>query len=176
MINDFAYEGGQELFRGARAAASCIVELRQRLRLPTVFVNDNFHEWHLTFDDLIERVKASSGNGAEIVSLLAPGKDDYYILKPHQSGFFQTPLPALLSDLGVKTVVITGVATDMCVLATAIDAHLREMQVVVPEDCTAAILPTHHRQTIDLLRRNYAADIRMSAEITVEGLSNVQTK
>lgn len=173
MINDFDYEGGKDLFKGALPAARNIARLKTRLDLPTVYVNDNFHEWHLTFDDLIERVKTNSPEGAKVISALDPGKDDYYILKPHQSGFFQTALSALLSDLGVTTVVITGVATDMCVLSTAIDAHLRELQIIVPADCTSSITRTHHRQTLDLLRRNYGADTRVSAELTLEGISNV---
>ena len=63
---------------------------------------------------------------------------DYFVLKPRHSAFFATPLELLLSHLGTRRLVLTGVATDLCVLATAVDARMRDLDVVVLKDATAA--------------------------------------
>jgi nicotinamidase-related amidase len=72
------------------------------------------------------------------VERLRPQPGDYFVLKPKHSGFYDTPLHLLLQDLGVGRVVVTGIATDICVFFTANDAYMREYSVVVPKDCVAA--------------------------------------
>lgn len=133
--------------------------------VPVVYVNDNFDKWHDTFQTTIASVEASSPNAREIVSLIRPDKDDYYVLKPDRSGFFKTPLEILLADLGVRHVILTGVTTDMCVLFTAHDAHMRDLKVTVPSDCTAAIKPAHKTQALRLLERVTGADTRPSEKV-----------
>jgi len=54
------------------------------------------------------------------------------------SGFFQTPLDLLLGDLGARSLVLTGIAGNICVLITAHDAHMRGYHLVVPSDCIAS--------------------------------------
>ena len=60
------------------------------------------------------------------------------LTKPRYSAFFGTPLDTLLRSGGVKTVVVTGVATNVCVESTARDAHQLDYCVVLPTDCIAA--------------------------------------
>ena len=60
------------------------------------------------------------------------------MLKPKHSGFFSTTLDVLLAQLGVKTVIITGMAANICVLFTANDAYMRDLDVLVPSDCVAS--------------------------------------
>jgi nicotinamidase-related amidase len=54
------------------------------------------------------------------------------------SSFYCTPLELVLRHLQVERLVLCGFATDLCVLFTAHDAHMRRFELVVPEDCTAA--------------------------------------
>ena len=75
----------------------------------------------------------------QMVELIQPDEDDYFVLKPKHSGFYSTTLEILLSYLGASTVVIVGLATNNCVFFTAADAFLRDLHIYVPEDCTAAI-------------------------------------
>lgn len=168
MINDFRFEGGQKLFRRSLPVARAIVKLRKRADaagVPVVYVNDNFAKWHDTFKTTVETIENASDEGRKIVSLLRPGKEDYYVLKPNRSGFYKTPLEILLKDLRVTDIIITGVTTDMCVLFTAHDAHMRELGVAVPSDCTSARTAAYKRQALDLLRRVAEADTRPSTKI-----------
>ena len=65
-------------------------------------------------------------------------EEDYFVLKPKSSAFFGTTLHSLLNHLEVTTLVLTGVAADVCILFTAHDAHLRDYQIIVPSDCVAS--------------------------------------
>ena len=73
-----------------------------------------------------------------------PQPDDYFVLKPSQSAFFGTPLDLLLQHLGVRRIVVVGVASDQCVLSTALDARMRSLDVVIPRDCVATQTRARH--------------------------------
>ena len=70
--------------------------------------------------------------------LLGPQHDDYAVVKPKHSGFYATPLELLLTHLGARSLVLTGLAGDACVLLTAADAYLRAYRLFVPGDCVAS--------------------------------------
>ena len=57
------------------------------------------------------------------------------MLKPKHSGFYCTPFDILLNHLDTKTLILTGVAGNICVLFTANDAYMRNFQLIVPNDC-----------------------------------------
>ncbi len=171
MIGDYGYVDGEAVFRSALPAASNIAPLRKRAAeagVPVIFVNDNFGAWRNDFASTVEMAKRSE-RGSQILELLPPSPDDYHVLKPQRSGFFATPLALLLSALGSKRVILTGVTTDMCVLFTAQDAYMRGFNIVVPRDCCGAVMPEHHDQTVELLARITKADIRPAAEIDIAG-------
>ena len=168
MINDFQHEDGGELFNRVLPAAVKIRELKRRANeadVPVIYVNDNFQEWHDTFESTIEHVAETSREGKQIVDLLRPAKKDYYILKPQRSGFYKTPLRVLLDDLDVNELIITGASTDMCVLSTAHDAQMRGYKVRVPRDTTAALRNEYCDQALALMKRVLDADTSPSAEI-----------
>lgn len=155
MINTFDYEGGQSLRRHAEDAAPRIAALRRRFRkhgAPVIFVNDNFLQWRVDFRQLVEACSRASASGARIARLLEPASDDYSILKPKHSGFVDTPLALLLSRLEVDGLVLTGIAADSCVVATALHAHMLEYRVHVPADCVAAITAERRERALALLR------------------------
>ncbi len=103
--------------------------------------------------------------GAEVIDELKPREGDYIVLKRRYSGFFQTDLDLLLRELGVDTVILTGVSTDVCVLHTAADAFFRGYRVVVVEDCVEAFTEEGHRWALDYMKRVYGAKIVRSEEI-----------
>jgi len=168
MINDFQHEDGEQLFSQVLPVARKIKELKQRANdagVPVIYVNDNFEHWHDTFQSTIEHVQQNSNEGRRVVELLRPGKDDYYVLKPHRSGFYKTPLGVLLDELDVNEWIITGATTDMCVLSTAHDAQMRKYKIRVPRDCTGAIKDEHRDQALDLMERVLEADTTASNAI-----------
>jgi nicotinamidase-related amidase len=90
--------------------------------------------------------------GIEIIEELAPGAEDYVIMKRRYSGFFQTDLQILLDGLNTDTLIITGAATDVCVRATATDAQQYGYHVFVPRDCVAGTSPKQHEAALENIR------------------------
>ncbi|WP_372018119.1 cysteine hydrolase family protein [Pseudoxanthomonas sp. 10H] len=168
MINLFDFEGGRPLARQAAAAAPRIAALRARFDragAPVVYVNDNFTHWRGEFRDLVERCLAAGGVSADIATRLRPAEPHYYVLKPKHSAFLATPLPVLLAKLGVRRLVVTGLAADSCVLATAQDANMREYAVWVPADCVAAQSEARRKGSLALLASSMHARTRASARV-----------
>ena len=103
--------------------------------------------------------------GAKIVSELTPQHGDYVILKHCYSGFFQTDLHLLLTSLGIKNLIITGLYTNICVRHTAADAFCWGYQIYVPKDCVCAFTPEEYEGDIAYLKTVYGATILSSDEI-----------
>ena len=168
MVNLFDFEGGQRLARHAAAVTPAIAALRERFDragAPVVYVNDNFTHWRGGFDDLVDRCLAAGGIPADIATRLRPAANHYYILKPKHSAFLATALPVLLAKLGVGKLVLAGLAADSCILATALDANMREYAVWVPGDCVAAQTEARRKASLALLARSSNAQTRTSARV-----------
>jgi nicotinamidase-related amidase len=168
VVNDFDFPEGAKLLRFAVAAARRIASLKHRLRkrgVPSIYVNDNFGRWQSDFKKQFERCLSGESPGATVARLLVPAEDDYFVLKPKHSGFYSTSLDVLLSYLGAEKLIITGFATDICVLFTANDAYMRDYEVAVPRDCTAAETADAWRRACAHMKRFLHADIRPSSSI-----------
>jgi nicotinamidase-related amidase len=140
MISEMDFPGLEEMAGQLDSITQAIVRLREeadRAGVPTIYVNDNFGEWHSERSRLLQRALAGGGRGAEVARRLEPRDDDYFIIKPQFSGFYATNLPVLLPKLGVDKLILTGIATDICILFTAADAHMRDYELWVPADATA---------------------------------------
>ncbi|TGI06143.1 cysteine hydrolase family protein, partial [Escherichia coli] len=70
-----------------------------------------------------------------------------------------------LEYLGAKTLILTGLTADICVLFTAADAFLRDYNVVVPRDCTASASETEKENALKYIERVLHADTRESSKI-----------
>lgn len=155
MINTLDFPEGQRLLRQAISVAGRIARLKQRLKaagIPAIYVNDNFTHWLEDFGELVAICAQDDALGAPLARALPPEQDDYSILKPQQSIFYNTPLEVLLRQLGAGTVVLTGIAGDACVLASAFDARMRELDVVVPQDCIASISAQRNRNAVAVMK------------------------
>lgn len=162
MISDMDFAGAQTMKRETVAAAGAILKLRDAAdaaRLPVIYVNDNFGEWHSERYRLVERALASEG-GNEFVARLAPRDGDYFIIKPQFSGFYATNLPVLLPKLGVDRLVLTGMAADICVLFTAADAHMRDYELWIPEDAVASESAERRRWALEIMKQSMGAETR----------------
>jgi nicotinamidase-related amidase len=162
MINLFDYTGGAALARHALAALPAIVRLRRRFddaSAPVVYVNDNFSQWRHDFPQLVAICQAQGGASREIADALLPRAGDFHVLKPKHSGFLATPLDILLRSLGVRRVVLCGIAADACILATAQDAKMREYEVWIPSDATAAQTDDRKQAALKILRSGMLLDV-----------------
>jgi nicotinamidase-related amidase len=110
----------------------------RRAGVPVIYANDNRGRWRSDFRSLVELSLGQGGASATITGTLKPQADDYFVLKPKHSAFLGTPLELLLQHLKARRLIPTGVASDQCVLATAMGAVMHDLAVVVPRDCVAS--------------------------------------
>jgi len=151
VINDLAFEGSQPLIDQAEAMAKRLAVLKRRATtagVPVIYVNDNFGQWRSDFRRTVSHCTARSSPGRRVSRSLRPGKDDYFVLKPKHSGFFDTTLDTLLERLRIRRVVLTGIAGNICVLFTANDAYMRELKLFVPADCVASNTPVENEHAL----------------------------
>ena len=88
------------------------------------------------------------------------------MLKPKHSGFHSTSLDVLLDYLGAKALVLTGIASNFCVLFTAHDAYMRDFRLVVPRDCLASEEKADNRHALEHMATTCKADTRRAAGIS----------
>jgi nicotinamidase-related amidase len=168
IINDLEFEGGEQLLIHALPMARRLAKLKRRakeLGIPAIYTNDNFGRWRADFPKLVQECLENDVRGKEMVALLKPEEDDYFILKPKHSAFFQTNLAVLLRYLGVTTLILTGVASEICVLFTANDAYMHDFRIIVPEDCIASEDPEYKHQALQIMERALKADITPSIDL-----------
>jgi ureidoacrylate peracid hydrolase len=91
----------------------------------------------------------------EVVAELAPLAEELTVRKHWYDAFAGTPLDGALRARGVRSLVVTGTMTDICVLATVVGAFNREYRVTVVEDGVATLWPEIQRATLDIVRRAY---------------------
>jgi len=171
VINPIEFDGGESLLRNALPMARSLAALKRRAKaagVPAIYVNDNFGRWRSDFSQTVAYCLQPNVRGKAVVEQLSPEEDDYFVLKPKHSAFFQTPLEVLLRYLGAKTLVLTGMAGDICVVFSANDAYMRDFRIIVPPDCTASEDAEHNRQVLMLMQRVLKAEVPPSSEIKFE--------
>ena len=171
VINDLEFDGGEKLLGQALPMAVSLAALKRRAKvagIPVIYVNDNFGRWRSDFSKLVRHCLEQNVRGRPVVAQLTPDEDDYFILKPKHSAFFQTNLEILLDYLGVTTLILTGMAADICVLFTANDAYMRDFQIAIPSDCVASEEAKLNRQALMLMQRVLKVDTTPSTELEFE--------
>jgi nicotinamidase-related amidase len=165
MINCFDFEGADLLRPKARELVDPILALRGAadcLKVPAIYVNDNFGEWHSEKTKLVER---GVRQAADVAGRLVPREQDYFVIKPQFSCFYATNLPLLLPKLGVSRLVLTGVATDICVLFSAADAHMRDYALWVPCDAVAAEDDAQADAALSIMRDHLGAETSPTSKL-----------
>ena len=175
VINDLDFDGGEALLPHARRMAERIAALKRRAKqagIPVIYTNDNYGRWQSDFSKLIEHVRCDGVRGKPVAELLLPEEDDYFVLKPKHSGFYSTTLDTLLDYLQVKTLILTGMAGNICVLFTANDAYMRDFHLVIPADCVASALPEENEHALQQMATVLHADITPSTELDLTNLKH----
>ena len=174
VINDLEFENGQQLLQHALPMAKKIAALKKRAKragIPVIYVNDNFGKWQSDFSKLLTHCLEEDVCGKPVVEILRPEEDDYFVLKPKHSGFFSTTLDTLLDYLQAKTLILTGVAGNICVLFTANDAYMRDFHLIIPSDCVASNTVEENEHALHLMKDVLKADIRPSTELNLETIT-----
>ena len=165
FINPLDFPGSKKLAVPALIAARRTAHLKSRLvkrGITAVYTNDNYGRWRSDFRDIMALCQSRGGPSAEIAELLAPSAHDLVILKPRQSAFFGTPLDMMLTQMHAKTLVLCGLAANICLQLSAMDAHLRGYGLWIPKDCTAAESPVQKSAALDYMAQTLDADVRES--------------
>ncbi|HEU4520824.1 MAG TPA: isochorismatase family cysteine hydrolase [Thermoanaerobaculia bacterium] len=168
VINDMEFEGAEALARQAVPMAQRLARLKERARragIPAIYVNDNFGRWQSDFRRVVEHCLHDGVRGEKVARILEPADDDYFVLKPKHSAFYATTLDTLLSYLGAKKLIITGIAGNICILFTANDAYMRDYHLVVPSDCVVSNTPAENRYALEQMEQVLKADIRPSSRL-----------
>ena len=152
MVSEFRFPDAERVLRGARRPARAIGRLKARARaarVPVIYVNDTAGKWESDPRAFVQRCLAPDARGRDVVGLIRPDLDrDYFMFKPKHSAFFATPLESLLGQLKVRRLVLTGITTHQCVLFTAMDAYVREYELILPPDCVGAGLQAETRHAL----------------------------
>jgi nicotinamidase-related amidase len=161
VINHLEFDGGDKLLPHALAMAGALAAFKRRAKahgIPAIYANDNFGRWRSNFPTLVEHFVKPDVRGSTVVAQLRPDEDDYFVLKPKHSAFYQTNLDILLRYLGVSSLILTGMQGDICVLFSANDAYMRDFRIIVPPDCTASETIERNQQALNLMQRVLKAD------------------
>jgi nicotinamidase-related amidase len=173
VINDLAFADGKALLTHAIPMAKKVAALKRRARqagIPSIYVNDNFGRWQSDFQKLIRHCLDEEVCGKPLATILRPDDEDYFVLKPKHSGFYSTTLELLLQALGVHTLILTGLAGNICVLFTANDAYMRDYTLVIPADCVASNTVRENKSALHLMQTVLKADIRPSTALDLQHL------
>ncbi|WP_372012886.1 isochorismatase family protein [Tistrella mobilis] len=156
MQHDFVDDDAPIACPGAREIVPAIRHLSAAARaagLPVIYTRESHRRQRVDFGlelEYGETLHCVEGTrGVEIIDELAPDPDDYVLIKRRYSGFFATDLDLLLRGLGVDTLVLTGVATDVCVRATAQDGLQLDYRVILAEDCVAGTTRARHDAALE---------------------------
>jgi nicotinamidase-related amidase len=139
LINDFNFHGGDKLRTHTEEILPNIMKLRlfaEHHQLPIFYVNDHYSLWQSDPQVILEH--CTNEKNSHIMEKIKPKKEDYFLIKPQHSAFFQTPLKSLLHDLEKTHLIIAGIAGDICVLFTAKDAYMYEFSMHIPKNCMAS--------------------------------------
>ena len=160
MLNDFV-TGALKCDRGLAIVPKTAELLRgaREKGVPVIFCNDAHlkgidHELKLWGDHAIAGTK-----GAEVIPELELCEKDYVVPKRRYSGFFHTDLDLLLKELGVDTVILTGLHAHMCVRHTAADAYQLGYGIVVAKNATDSFTEEDYLYGIKYLKEVYGAEI-----------------
>ena len=168
MISCWDFPDAEKLLPGAVAVAPRIEALKVRCRksgIPVIYANDARGRWRSDFPSLVELAVGCGGPGASIARQLMPEPDDYFVLKPKHSAFYATPLDLLLRHLGVRRLIVTGVAGDQCIAMSAAEARMRDYEVLVPGDCIGAQTAARNAGALRHLEQAHGIDTSPSPGI-----------
>jgi nicotinamidase-related amidase len=173
VINDFDFPEGQQLLQLALPAGKNIAALKQRARdagIPSIYVNDNFGRWQSDLNKIVDHCR-KDGKGKQFVEMLLPANEDYFVLKPKNSGFYSTTLDLLLAHLGARNLILTGIAGNNCVLFTANDAYMRDYKVFVPADCVVSNSEKENLHALKQMEIVLKADVRRAEELDLKAIN-----
>ncbi len=97
------------------------------------------------------RILIKGEHGQDIIPELAPAPGEPVFDKPGKGAFYNTPLAQILTERGIRTLLVAGVTTEVCVHATTREANDRGFECLVVSDATASYFPEFHRVALEMI-------------------------
>ncbi|MDY7045071.1 MULTISPECIES: isochorismatase family cysteine hydrolase [unclassified Virgibacillus] len=160
IVNDFNFDGGNNLLANTKDILPHLLRLRNFAKvkqLPIIYVNDHYGLWQADFHKIINY--CHNDRSKQIIEPLKPDDNDYFLIKPQHSAFFQTPLQSLLNELGKNNLLMAGIAGDICILFTAKDAYMYGYDMHIPKNCMASEGKDNNEYALYLLHSVMKANI-----------------
>ncbi len=121
--------------------------------LPVVFACDSFLQDDFIFTGKLPLHSIRGTKGAEVIDSLKRSEHDQILPKRRFSTFFKTDLDQTLRTLECDMVIIAGIATHICVLASALDAVSNDFKAVILHDCCAAHRLEYHEAVVNTYKK-----------------------
>jgi nicotinamidase-related amidase len=160
MINDFNFLHGGILANKTEQVLPNIMQLKKHYTVhkkPIIYINDHYNLWQANMEKII--TTCTNKRSKNIIQQVRPKQDDYFLIKPHYSAFYDTPLHTLLQSLHIDDLTITGIAGNICVLFTANDAYMRKYNICVPSNCIASNSDEDNTYALRMMKHILHADI-----------------
>lgn len=187
--NDFCHSEGVLAKRGADIAliqemASNLVSLIGEARtfsLPIIYIRNHHDHW----TDSPSWKKRQQGKGLAICRTgswgaefykVSPLPEERVITKHRYSAFIGTDLDLILRSRGIRSLLLTGVATNVCVESTAREAFMRDYQLVLIKDCLAAMSLEEHMSSLKTLEKSFDAMVVDSDQVVKVWKEEVETR
>ncbi|MBS7647947.1 MAG: isochorismatase family cysteine hydrolase [Candidatus Bathyarchaeia archaeon] len=149
-----------------------LVEAARKNGVPVIYCNDAHYPNDFEVVNRWGKHAIKGTQGAEVIPELKPTDKDFIVEKRVYSGFYETGLDPLLRSLydgeGVKTVILGGLHTHICVRHTAADAFFRGYRIIVAKDGVESFTQEDHEQGLRYLEYVYNAKLMTVDEIIKE--------
>ena len=166
MFNAYRHEDAGKLAGSVSDIVEPLADLTRRAcergDVDVVYVNDNYGDFTADRDSII--AAALDGERPDLVKPLVPQQDCQFLTKVRHSAFYATPMNYLLRRMGCRRIILTGQVTEQCILYSALDAYVRHLEVVVPQDAVAHIDPQLGQAALRMMQRNMSADVVPAAQ------------
>jgi ureidoacrylate peracid hydrolase len=188
MQNDFCHSEGAGAKNGSNVGpVQAIVPTLQGLiddarsvDMPVIFIRAVHNDWTDSEVRLERRRGRAVPNcregtwGIEWYGV-APVTGEAIVTKHRFSAFINTDLDLILRAQGIKTIIMTGTATNVCIESTARDGFMMDYYVVLAKDCCASSDLELHEGTLKNISRGFgvvhaAAEIAAAARVGVREL------
>ena len=168
--NDFASSKGAAALRGEDMTASQamvprlikFIDAGRRVGLTIIYIQTLHGPWTDTPSWIYRKSQQKALNscregtwGAEFYEGIKPLPSERIVNKHRYSAFINTDLNTVLKARGIESVMVTGIATNVCVETTARDAYMYDYYVTMVGDCSAAYDEKSHEGTLDNMRRHF---------------------
>ena len=98
------------------------------------------------------RILVRGEKGHDIIPELYPVAGEPVVDKPGKGAFYQTDLHLILQNRDIRTLIVCGVTTEVCVTTTVREANDRGYECIVPQDCVGSYFPAFQKAALEMVK------------------------